>query len=67
MYLLKVMLARYSYAIATFSTVAAARHVMDQCNGAEFERTANMMNLSYVSDEMDFADDEIQSVWQVVA
>ncbi|OCF74789.1 hypothetical protein I204_05171 [Kwoniella mangroviensis CBS 8886] len=51
---------RYFYAIATFSTVAAAEHVMDECNGTEFERTANIMDLSYVPEEMEFADDEIR-------
>ncbi|WVQ67813.1 uncharacterized protein L199_006018 [Kwoniella botswanensis] len=51
---------RYFYAIATFSTVAAAEHVMNECNGTEFERTANIMDLSYVPEEMDFADDEIR-------
>lgn len=51
---------RYYYAIATFSTISAARHVMEECNGTEFERTANMMDLSYVPDNMDFADDEVK-------
>ncbi|WWC70315.1 uncharacterized protein I206_104265 [Kwoniella pini CBS 10737] len=51
---------RYFYAIATFSTVAAAEHVMDECNGTEFERTANVMDLSYVPDGMEFADEEIR-------
>ncbi|WVF71599.1 hypothetical protein IAT40_006407 [Kwoniella sp. CBS 6097] len=49
---------RYFYAIATFSTVAASEYVMNECNGTEFERTANIMDLSYVPDGMDFADDE---------
>nr|XP_018263187.1 uncharacterized protein I303_04680 [Kwoniella dejecticola CBS 10117]OBR85345.1 hypothetical protein I303_04680 [Kwoniella dejecticola CBS 10117] len=51
---------RYFYAIATFSSVAAAEHVMDECNGTEFERTANIMDLSYVPDGMEFADDEVR-------
>ncbi|WVQ99281.1 hypothetical protein IAU59_006413 [Kwoniella sp. CBS 9459] len=51
---------RYFYAIATFSTVAASEYVMNECNGTEFERTANIMDLSYVPEEMEFADDEIR-------
>lgn len=31
---------------------------MTECNGTEFERTANMFDLSYVPDELDFSTDE---------
>ncbi|WRT66231.1 uncharacterized protein IL334_003184 [Kwoniella shivajii] len=51
---------RYFYAIATFSSVEASEYVMNECNGTEFERTANVMDLSYVPEGMDFADDEIR-------
>ncbi|ORX36813.1 hypothetical protein BD324DRAFT_627244 [Kockovaella imperatae] len=51
---------RYYYAVATFSTVQAAMKVVEECNGTEFERTANVLDLSYVPDEMDFADDDIK-------
>lgn len=34
---------------------------MDECNGTEFERTANMMDLSYVPQRMEF-DEEVRSV-----
>jgi hypothetical protein len=51
---------RYFYAVATFSTVEAASHVMLECDGTEFERTANVMDLSYVPDGMEFDDDEIK-------
>ena len=50
----------YFYAIATFSSIAAAEYVMNECNGTEFERTANIMDLSYVPEDMEFADDEIR-------
>ncbi|ORY32523.1 hypothetical protein BCR39DRAFT_593015 [Naematelia encephala] len=50
---------RYYYAVATFSTVSAAEKVMSECNGTEFERTANVFDLSYVPDEMEFEDDEV--------
>ncbi|WVR07154.1 hypothetical protein IAU60_004195 [Kwoniella sp. DSM 27419] len=51
---------RYFYAIATFSSVSAAEYVMAECNGTEFERTANVMDLSYVPEEMDFDADEVR-------
>ncbi|WVW83754.1 hypothetical protein I302_105775 [Kwoniella bestiolae CBS 10118] len=51
---------RYFYAIATFSTVTASEHVMNECNGTEFERTANIMDLSYVPEDMEFADEEVR-------
>jgi hypothetical protein len=49
---------RYFYAVATFSTIEAASHVMLECDGTEFERTANVMDLSYVPDGMEFDEDE---------
>lgn len=46
--------------MATFSTIAACEHVMVECNGTEFERTANMFDLSYVPEEMDFEEDDVK-------
>jgi hypothetical protein len=51
---------RYYYAIASFSSTAAAERVMDECNGTEFERTANIFDLSYVPDDMGFDQDEVK-------
>lgn len=51
---------RYWYAIATFSTVEASMKVLSECNGAEFEKTANMLDLSYVPDEMEFDQSDIK-------
>jgi hypothetical protein len=51
---------RYYYAIAKFSTVEAAELVHNELNGTEFERTANILDLSYVPEDMEFADDEVQ-------
>ncbi|BEJ17779.1 hypothetical protein CspHIS471_0700470 [Cutaneotrichosporon sp. HIS471] len=50
---------RYYYAIATFSNVPAAEIVHDELNGTEFERTANILDLSYVPEGMEFAEDEV--------
>lgn len=40
---------RYYYAVATFDTAAAASHVHGEIDGTEFERTANVFDLSCVS------------------
>ncbi|GAA6038371.1 hypothetical protein JCM8097_007615 [Rhodosporidiobolus ruineniae] len=50
---------RYYFAIATFSSVAAAAHAVEQINGSEFERTANIFDLQYVPDETSFDDDPV--------
>ncbi|GAA6057293.1 hypothetical protein JCM3770_001702 [Rhodotorula araucariae] len=50
---------RYYYAIATFDSVASARHVVEQISGTEFERTANVFDLQYVPDDTSFDDDPV--------
>ncbi|BGP18572.1 hypothetical protein JCM10213_003040 [Rhodosporidiobolus nylandii] len=50
---------RYYYAIATFDTPSAASHVVEQINGSEFERTANIFDLQFVPDETSFDEDPI--------
>ncbi|CAK9783755.1 hypothetical protein CC85DRAFT_309926 [Cutaneotrichosporon oleaginosum] len=50
---------RYYYAIATFSTIPAAQLVHDELNGTEFERTANILDLSYVPEGMEFEESEV--------
>ncbi|ODN79732.1 hypothetical protein L202_03650 [Cryptococcus amylolentus CBS 6039] len=50
---------RYYYAIATFSTVAASEYIMNECNGTEFEQTANLLDLSYVPEDMTFDEDSV--------
>ena len=50
---------RYFYAVATFSSVKAAMQVVSECNGTEFERTANVLDLSYVPDDMEFAEEDV--------
>jgi hypothetical protein len=51
---------RYYYAVATFSSIEAAEYVMAECNGTEFERTANVFDLTYVPEGMEFEDDEVK-------
>lgn len=45
---------RYYYAIVTFDSPQAARYIMDQVDGTEMERTANVFDLSFVPDDMTF-------------
>lgn len=51
---------RYYYAIATFSDVSASEYIMEECNGTEFERTANVLDMMYVPDETEFDLDEFR-------
>lgn len=41
----EVALGRYYYAVATFDSPAAAAHVVQEIDGTEFERTANVFDL----------------------
>ncbi|CAO1636712.1 unnamed protein product [Parajaminaea phylloscopi] len=47
---------RYYYAIATFDSPLSARHVYNAVDGAEMERTANIFDLQFVPDDMQFSD-----------
>ncbi|CAG8519682.1 18680_t:CDS:10 [Acaulospora morrowiae] len=50
---------RYYYAVVDCDTAENAQHIYQQCDGAEFERTANFLDLRFVPDDMVF-DDEIK-------
>ncbi|VEU20717.1 DEKNAAC101541 [Brettanomyces naardenensis] len=47
---------RYYYAIVTCDNVETARAIYDSCDGAEYESTANMFDLRYVPEGMEFDD-----------
>ena len=49
---------RYYYAIATFDSKESARHVYNEIDGTEMERSANMFDLRFVPNDMDFPDGE---------
>ena len=49
---------RYYYAIATFDSPQSARHVYNEIDGTEMERSANMFDLRFVPEEMDLPDGE---------
>ena len=45
---------RYFYAVVECDTVEAASHLFSELEGAEFERSANVFDLSFVPDDMTF-------------
>lgn len=47
---------RYYYAVATFDSKYSARHVYNEIDGTEMERSANMFDLRFVPDDMEFPD-----------
>jgi hypothetical protein len=51
---------RYFYAIVTCDTVSAASHIYSELDGTELERSANIFDLSFVPDHMDFDEDSCQ-------
>lgn len=48
---------RYYYAVVKCDSVATARNIYDNCDGTEFETTANFFDLRYVPDDMEFDDE----------
>lgn len=49
---------RYYYAVATFDSAASARHVYNEIDGTEMERSANLFDLRFVPDDMELPDGE---------
>ena len=45
---------RYYYAIVECDTIQTASYVYSELQGAELERSANILNLSFVPDDMTF-------------
>lgn len=45
---------RYYYAIVECDTVQLASYLYSELQGAELERSANVLNLSFVPDDMTF-------------
>jgi len=49
---------RYYYAVVTCDSIKTAKNIYDNCDGTEYESTANFFDLRYIPDEMEFNDDE---------
>ncbi|KAJ5908889.1 hypothetical protein N7495_001571 [Penicillium taxi] len=49
---------RYYYAVLTFSSKDAAKHVYDLVDGAEYLSSANFFDLRFVPEDTDFDDDK---------
>ncbi|KAK0552056.1 pre-rRNA-processing protein esf1 [Tilletia horrida] len=45
---------RYYYAVAEFDSTEAASHVYNEIDGTEMERSANVFDLRFIPDEMEF-------------
>ncbi|EGG10228.1 uncharacterized protein MELLADRAFT_76990 [Melampsora larici-populina 98AG31] len=50
---------RYFYAVVELDSVDAAAHVYEEIEGTEFERTANVFDLSYVPEDMVFEEGDL--------
>lgn len=49
---------RYYYAVVKCDSVPTAKSIYDNCDGSEYESTANMFDLRYVPEDMEFEDSE---------
>lgn len=45
---------KYYYAVVQCDSVSTATNIFNQCDGSEFESSANFLDLRYVPDEMEF-------------
>lgn len=49
---------RYYYAIVKCDSISTAKNIYDNCDGTEYESTANIFDLRYVPEGMDFDDSD---------
>ena len=57
---------RYFYAVVECDTVELASYLYSELQGAELERSANVLNLSFVPDDMTF-EQECRSYYAILS
>lgn len=53
---------RYFYAVVECDAAGTAHHIYDQCDGAEYEATANFFDLRFIPDDTSFEHDPAHDV-----
>lgn len=53
---------RYYYAVVRCDSIQTAKNIYENCDGSEYESTANIFDLRYVPEGMEFDEDEAKEV-----